>query len=211
MSHPDTRQRILTAAERLFALRGFHATSLRAITQEAGANLAAVNYHFGCKEALLDEVLARRLGPLNQIRTHRLDLVEKEAAAANRPPGLQALWRAFVEPTLSLRRTDSGSEHFLALVGQALAQPRGEVMEVFMRQMAPMFLRLFELTCRALPDMPRQLLFWRVHFAIGSLSHLMRCNDQSPVMPPGVSSTVEVDALTDMLIDYTLAGLEAPQ
>ena len=211
MSYPDTRQRILTAAERLFALRGFHATSLRAITQEAGANLAAVNYHFGSKEALLDEVLARRLAPLNQIRTQRLDLVEKEAAAANRPPGLQALWRAFVEPTLSLRRTDSGSEHFLALVGQALAQPRGEVMEVFMRQMAPMFLRLFELTCLALPDMPRQLLFWRVHFAIGSLSHLMRCNDQSPVMPPGVSAAVDVDALTDMLIDYTLAGLEAPQ
>lgn len=211
MNHSDTKQRILDAAERLFALHGFHATSLRAITQEAGANLAAVNYHFGCKDALLDEVLDRRLGPLNQIRTSRIDQVEKDAAAANRPPEVQALWRAFVEPTLNLRRNESGSGHFLALIGQALAQPRGEVMEVFMRQMAPMFLRLFELTCCALPDLPRQLLFWRVHFAVGSLSHLMRCNDQSPVMAPGVTTEVDVDSLTDMLLDYTLAGLEAPR
>ncbi|HKL25247.1 MAG TPA: TetR/AcrR family transcriptional regulator [Desulfuromonadales bacterium] len=211
MRPPDTKQRLLDAAEQLFALRGFHATSLRAITQAAEVNLAAVNYHFGSKEALLDAVMARSLGPLNQVRSGRLDEVERDAAAENRAPDLRALWRAFVEPTLSMRRHETGAEHFLSLVGQALAQPHGAVMEVFMRQMTPMFLRLFELTCLALPEMPRQLLFWRMHFAVGSLSHLMRCNDQSPVLPAGITAEIDVDTLTDMLLDYTLAGLEAPR
>ena len=58
MSQPDTKERILDAAERLFAREGFHNTSLRAITGEADVNLAAVNYHFGSKEALLDAVIS---------------------------------------------------------------------------------------------------------------------------------------------------------
>ena len=73
MSQPDTKQRILDVAERLFATRGFHATSLRAITRAAEVNLAAVNYHFGSKDALLEAVMLRRLGPLNEIRQARLD------------------------------------------------------------------------------------------------------------------------------------------
>lgn len=208
---PDTRQRILDAAEELFARRGFHATSLRVITRTAHVNLAAVSYHFGGKEALLDAVLARRLGPLNLVRHARLDQVSREAEASGGVPDLRALWCAFVEPTLSLRQADAGAEAFLTLIGQVLADTRGVMMASFLRQMAPLFLRLFEMTCQALPGVPRQLLFWRMHFAVGSLSHLMRCNDQSPVMPEGVSADVDVALLTDLLIDYTLAGLEAPQ
>ena len=63
-----TREDLLDAAERLFALHGVNGTSLRAVTREAGANVAAVHYHFGSKEELLREVFARRLGPVNRRR-----------------------------------------------------------------------------------------------------------------------------------------------
>ena len=53
-STTDTRVKLLDAAERLFALTGIGGTSLRAITSEAGANLASIHYHFGSKEALLE-------------------------------------------------------------------------------------------------------------------------------------------------------------
>ncbi|MCK5341339.1 MAG: helix-turn-helix transcriptional regulator, partial [Desulfobulbaceae bacterium] len=71
MSKPDTKHRILDAAERLFADKGYHNTSLRNITSAAKANLASVNYHFGSKEALISEVMDRRLAPINKIRTER--------------------------------------------------------------------------------------------------------------------------------------------
>jgi hypothetical protein len=60
-NHSDTRERILDVAERLFMENGYEATSMRTITSAAEVNLAAVNYHFGSKEALLCEVFRRRL------------------------------------------------------------------------------------------------------------------------------------------------------
>ena len=51
----DTRERILDAAERLFMAHGYEGTSMRQITGDAAVNLAAVNYHFGSKESLMQE------------------------------------------------------------------------------------------------------------------------------------------------------------
>ncbi|MFZ9812370.1 MAG: TetR/AcrR family transcriptional regulator, partial [Burkholderiaceae bacterium] len=65
---PDTRDRILRAAEQLFMTHGFQATSMRQITAAAQVNLAAVNYHFGSKEALVQEIFHQRLSWLNQER-----------------------------------------------------------------------------------------------------------------------------------------------
>ena len=73
---PETRGRILDAAEALFVDHGLEATSMRMITATAGVNLAAVNYHFGSKENLIQEVFRRRLGELNQRRLAALDRVE---------------------------------------------------------------------------------------------------------------------------------------
>ena len=64
MAPPDTRTRILDAAEHLFAERGFNGTSVRAITDLAGANLAAVGYHFGSKAELLAAVIRRVTEPI---------------------------------------------------------------------------------------------------------------------------------------------------
>jgi AcrR family transcriptional regulator len=75
----DTRERILDVAERLFMARGYEGTSMRMITGEAEVNLAAVNYHFGSKEALLREVFRRRLEWLNRERLRALDELEAQA------------------------------------------------------------------------------------------------------------------------------------
>jgi AcrR family transcriptional regulator len=78
-SQAHTRERILRAAEELFMDRGFASTSLRMITARAKVNLAAVNYHFGSKEALIREVFERQLAPLNRARIVYLDQLEAEA------------------------------------------------------------------------------------------------------------------------------------
>ena len=72
----DTRSRILDAAEKLLVQYGLDATTLRMITAEAQANLAAVNYHFGSKEALIEAVFRRRLTWLNEQRIAALDAFE---------------------------------------------------------------------------------------------------------------------------------------
>lgn len=210
MSQPDTKEKILDSAEKLFALEGFHATSLRAITSDAGVNLAAVNYHFGSKDELLGAVIERRLTPLNQ---HRSDLLEAELATAkaeSRRPDPRQVMRALVEPTIHLREQGSGTEQFITLVGRILADPQGVGRDIFLRQMGPFVVRMFEAMHQALPDLPRATLFWRMHFAVGSLSHVMRCHDQHQELPPGVVPEVDMNDLAVLLLDYTLAGMEAP-
>ena len=80
----ETKVRILDAAERLFAEQGLD-VSIRAITDEAGVNLAAVNYHFQSKVALVDAVIARRFEPVTKRRFEMLDQLEAQHGAGPLP------------------------------------------------------------------------------------------------------------------------------
>jgi AcrR family transcriptional regulator len=208
MSHVDTKQRILDTAEHLFARDGYHATSLRSITAEAEANLAAVNYHFGSKEALLESIIDRRLSPLNAVRLGQLEALFKKAEEADTLPDCREVLRTFIEPTLRLRKQGSGTENFVALVGRALAEPQGIAMSIFMRHMEPLMVRLFQALELSLPDVSRQLLFWRVHFMMGSLSHVMRCHERHSIVPEDVNIDMSVAEEVEVFLDFAVAGLE---
>lgn len=214
MSQPDTKERILDAAERLFAREGFHNTSLRAITSEAGANLAAVNYHFGSKEALIEAVFERRLNPLNRIRRENIERVREEAQQAGKRPDVDQILRAFIEPTLRFRDSGPGAENFVTLVGHALAEPDETVRNLFLSQMRPLFFLLFETLGLALPHVGKNTLFWRLHFALGTLGHALcwsgRIRQQPHLLPEGIMLTTDADPLCNMLIEFLTAGMEAP-
>ena len=98
MSNADkeTLDRILIAAESLFADQGYDGTTLRQITRRAKVNLAAVNYHHGDKESLYLEVLRRRIQPINQTRLAMLD--EAEQQAGDQPVPLAMLMEILAGP-----------------------------------------------------------------------------------------------------------------
>jgi AcrR family transcriptional regulator len=211
MSQPDTKQRILDAAEHLFARDGYHATSLRGITTTADANLAAVNYHFGSKEALLEAVIVRRLDPLNEIRRGQLEALLQKAELAGELPSCREVLRAFVEPTLRLRQQGSEAEDFIALIGRTLAEPRGIAMSIFLRHMQPLLQRIFQALALSLPALTEQDLFWRMHFTMGCLSHIMRCHERYSMVPENVNIDLPVDELIEHFLDFTTAGMEVPR
>ena len=112
-SDDGTAVRILDAAERLFADRGFAAVSMRMITSASGANLAAANYHFGTKEGLYEAVFARRILPINEDRLRRLN----EALDQNpeRETRLRSIVEAYVRPLLSCCETNEGCDSFVIM------------------------------------------------------------------------------------------------
>src|SRR5204863_2441831 len=119
---PDTKTRILDAAEILFMEHGFEATSLRSLTSAASVNLAAVNYHFGSKEELFQAVLTRRLDPMNQERIDLLERVEREVPG--KPVTCERILSAMLIPALRLARDEErGGKNFLRLLGRAYADP----------------------------------------------------------------------------------------
>src|SRR3989442_10480432 len=123
----STKDRILDAAELLLAKHGFEATSLRAITAEADVNLAAVNYHFQSKDALIRAVIARRIGPVNEKRLAMLDSIE--AAAGDGPLPLGPVIEAFVRPVIEIR---SCAKTFAPIMGRAFNES-AEFAERFFR------------------------------------------------------------------------------
>ena len=113
MKPPSTKDRILDAAEELFASQGYDATSLRGLTQAAEVNLAAVNYHFGSKRKLFQAVFERRVGPINR---ERLALLEAREDRGPEPPSVEELLQILIGPALRLRAGGGqGSRRFLEL------------------------------------------------------------------------------------------------
>jgi AcrR family transcriptional regulator len=202
----DTRERILDAAERLFARQGFDASSMRTITADAGVNVAAVHYHFGSKEALIEEVFHRRLGPLNDERLQRLDALEGQDGAV---PSLEQLVEAFVGPALRVYgKPECGGPVFTRLLGHALGQPHGPVRELFTHQFQEVFGRFTSALQDALPELPRTEIVWRFLFMVGAMAHTMALSGDIARMSG--DDPLDIDGTIRRLVPFLCAGLRAP-
>ena len=205
-----TKARILDAAEALFMEHGFEATTLRAITATAGVNLAAVNYHFGSKEELFQAVLTRRLDPMNQARVALLTQLEADCAP-NPVPCDRILWAMF-RPALELARDPArGGKDFLRLLGRAYADPAPFIRRFLSEQYATMIERFKAAFARALPDLPKRELSWRLHFIMGALSYTLAGTDALKLIAELTPSEVPNDEmLLRRLAPFLLAGLTSP-
>lgn len=208
-ARPTTRERILDAAERLFAQHGFPDTSLRMITAEAGANLASVNYYFQSKDILIREVFARRLGPLNAKRLEMLDACEREAGEG--PPALDGVLRAFFDPPIRMSLSDPEVGASAGrLFGSMYMQPGGPFGEVFHDQFGRIKQRFLSALKRAVPELPETDLLWRVHFMIGSLAHTMAGRAHLKFLSDGRCEASDADALIAQVVAFVAGGLRAP-
>lgn len=201
-----TKERILDAAERLFARGGFEATSLRAITTEAGVNLAAVNYHFQSKDALLHAVIERRFGPVNRRRIEMLDELEARAGHGNLP--LREVINAFVRPVLELARTDARC--FAPMVGRVFIENEEFVDRFFRKHLAPIAGRFRRAFGRAVPEIPEVELLWRAHFLIGAMAHTMTASRLLLAFSGGQCTLDDVDAVVERFVHVFTAVFEAP-
>src|SRR5690606_38125841 len=107
----STKDRILSAAEELFAQHGFSGTSLRQVTGRADVNIAGVNYHFGSKENLVNEVFRRRMDEMSAQRLEAL-----KAALQEHPGELEPILAAFIEPALAVARQGQGGAAFARVI-----------------------------------------------------------------------------------------------
>jgi AcrR family transcriptional regulator len=204
----DTKQRILDAAEGLFAERGIGATSLRAVIAAAGVNLAAVHYHFGSKEALLAAVVQRRIEPLNQQRLELLEGLEREAGDGS--PVLEKLVEAFVVPPLRLCQDPQRGEMFMKLMGRLLAEPELFFQRIAGSQFAEVRERFVSAIRKALPHLTPEEIMWRLMFAIGAMAHAMRTAPWIPLASGGICRQASVEETVRRLVRFISGGLEAP-
>ena len=202
--------RILDAAEELFMQHGFEGTSMRTLTAKAGVNLAAVNYHFGSKDAMIEAVFRRRLDPMNAARIAELDRIENAAGGAALAP--EAIIRAFLGASLALiEDAKCGGRNFIRLLGRAYTEPSKPIRVLIGQLYAPAMSRFKSAFERALPELPKEELIWRMHFMFGTLAYTLAATDTVQLIA-GCKPEDRYDAalLEDRLTAFLNAGLVAP-
>jgi len=202
----DTKTALLDAAERLFANEGIAESSVRAITAQAGTNLASVNYHFGSKEGLVRAVFARRIGPLNR---QRLDSLESCFSDSDGAIDLRCLLLAFVEPAVTMMMSqDAGVREFVKLLGRVLSEPSGELRSTVFEEFREVGERFTREIARLLPGTPQEEIVWRFHFMIGSMAHTVAAQQSLSHQLECLHLQDEADArtITDRLVSFFLSG-----
>jgi len=208
----DTRERILDAGERLFMAHGYEGTSMRQITGEAGVNLAAVNYHFGSKESLMQEVFRRRLDWLNEERMRVLNEMEAEAVGKALKPS--QIVDGFFGTLLRMAGDENrGGMVFLRLLGRTLTEPSEFIRAFLAHEYQAVMDRYKEALFRALPEVPKAEIVWRFHFMLGATSYAIAGTDALRLVTDwqieDEDSTDRLDRLVPRLMSFLLGGLRA--
>jgi len=209
-SASDTRVRILDVAGALFSEHGFRAVSLRQITQEAGVNLASVNYHFGSKEALVVEVLSRVIAPINRKRLAMLDRAEKKAGKNAVP--VEAVLEALFTPVLSFISSVDENDpdgYRLKLAGRCMSERADLMPETLLAVFQEVFTRFKAALLKSLPYVPKATVFWRMHFTAGAMLYTLTQPERITAFSDGEITSVDPDETLAQLIAYSAAGLKA--
>ena len=203
----DTKERILDVAEEMFADQGFGATSLRSITGAADVNLAAVHYHFRSKEALLQAVVARRLEPLNRERLDLLDKYEKQAGKWG--PSVEQILDAFIGPPIRFIRTTPEGTLYGKLMGRLHSEPETFFASIAKKHFGHVLQRFQAALRSAVPELPPEDFFWRMHFTVGAMAHTLGRPDLLEVVSGGLCKSSDADTAIPQLINFLGAGFRA--
>lgn len=205
----DTKEAILDAAEAIFAEVGFEKASIRQIVAAAGVNLAAIHYHFGSKEALVEAVFTRCVGPVNAQRLARLEALEATHPVGPLP--LEPLIEAFLAPMVHQARAQARRRTELTrLYGRLVAEPSDALEHMMKRQFAGVVKRFAAAFRRAIPQLPDSELMWRIFFTVGATAHILLDPPGFKQISQGRCDPADVDTALEQLIRYAAAGLRAP-
>ena len=202
----DAKRRLLDAAEQLFAEQGFEAVSVRDITQQAQANVAAINYHFGTREGLLGLVATRYLTPVNAERLARLDNLERKWSGKAVP--VEEIIDAFVRPLIGIvRKSDLSERLFCKLIGRIFALQGVGLPPAVESQARDLSERFARVLSKSLPSLSPEELAWRTHFVVGAMIHMLINQDMLKRLTNGAAGSPTMEATLSRFIRFAAAGL----
>ena len=204
MPSDHTRSAILTAAERLYADRGFADVTLRDIVAAAGVNLAAVNYHFGSKDELIAELFVTRSLATNRERLNELKAAEEKGGGR---ADIDAILRALVGPTLrgclGPDREGSTAARFMIRASIESVPPIRRI-----RNREIDHLRKFAAAMRrSLPGRDEAELYWGLHFALAMSHHTIREKERLAKLSEGSCDLNDVAGIIDRVVMVSVMAL----
>jgi AcrR family transcriptional regulator len=199
----NARERLLNAAEKLFADFGFNGVSVRDIVGAAKVNLAAIPYHFGTKENLFKEVFYRRAA---RLQTEREALLQALRASKKKPELEDVLW-ALLEP---LFRTGRENESFRRLVGRASMDPTPQVQKLLAEIYTPEFSVVPKELRKICANLPDEAFYWRLNCLYGVMLFVLADTGKIQTIAGEKFDTSRPDVALKHVIPFLAAGLRAP-
>jgi len=201
-----TPDRIVAAAERMFAERGYRSVSIRSITVEAGVNIAAIHYHFGSKEELLEEIFDKRCAPMNDAR---LALLAECHEGPGRPPMLEQVLEAYLRPSLIWPGDEEGARRFLRLRA-VLAHEDVELSRDLISRHFNEVSRTFLAKLRGLlSQVSEEELYWRFHFLLGAHYYTLSNPGRITILSEGRVDPTDAETSLFYLVPFFAAAFRA--
>ena len=202
-----TRKRLLHATEYLFASHGFSGLTMRGVAEKANTNIASAHYHFGSKEAMVLEMLRKRIEPLNALRLMKLE--EEKTKVGNEALPTRVVFSALISPIGELVSRDSESLIMNQLVARSFTEPVSFIEKMqrrFFKQLATIFISELK---NSHPQANEEDIHWNFHLAIsamlGALAQHRRLKDFSN----GICDDKDFKGMINRLICFTSSGFDA--
>ncbi len=200
-----TSERILDAAEELFAKHGIYGVTMREIAELANVDTALLHYYFECKRGVFDAVFTRRADVLNAERMREMDRYEAECGGRYE---LEAILGAYLRPMFRLNRQGGqGWRNFCAFVGNLSSAP--ELAEIFAAKFDPVLKRLMAMLRKALPEASAVDLYWSYHMFAGSLMTINMANGAIEHLSEGLCHGEDFDEIEPRLVKYSAQGFRS--
>lgn len=206
LNHGEARERILEAAENLFAVYGYDAVSFRDLTNAAGVSLSAIHYHFGSKEAVFSEVFARRASLLTK---RRAGLLEAARRYGGQSPSLESILDAFLRPAFEVTRGDR-NDLFNRMRVRVSFERGATTREIVSRAFDENDLIFIDELKAVLPDLTHEDIHWRFHFLVGAMLYTMSNSGQLEGLSGGTCSPAETDFALASLVKTFSALFRVP-
>lgn len=202
-SREEGRERLLDAAEQLFADHGFHGVPVRDITEQAGTRLAEINDQFGGKQGLFKAVVERRMALINADRIERLATLVPTGPLEER---VQGLVEAFATPLLERSKEGPGWACHLRLIAQLNAARFGEMLLV-VDQFNPIAKRCIDHLRALFPDVAERHILNMYQFMLSTVMTVFANNYRMDSLSEGRLSSADFEANFPDMVDFAVSGM----
>ncbi|MEQ8387977.1 MAG: TetR/AcrR family transcriptional regulator [Alphaproteobacteria bacterium] len=202
-----TREKILDAAEALFAERGYYGVSIREITSKAKVELALPNYYFGRKQNLFQATIERRVSIMREER--RAALAGSRARAGGGPIPIENIIDAFVGPFLTRSRTGGrGWKNYARLIAQVANSPSWQA-NIISPQFDEVAEEFIDEIRRTLPDCDPRNVYWGFHFLLGAMILSAAETGRIEALSKGLCESADLEAIHKAMVPFVTGGFKA--
>lgn len=202
----ESIERILDAAEQMFAEFGYHGFTLKDLAKRVGISSTLIHYHFSGKESIYEAVWARKVPASTR---NRLETMRRYAEEAGDNVTVEGALHAWIDPDLKLHLDD---QEYWAAIGKISAQANsaaGWGAEKMTNYFNPVGLALIELLKKAMPGSSEETIFWGYHFLSGAMTHNMARTGRLDELSNGRCSSDDFASIRKHMATFMAAGFKA--